>query len=166
MNNGSVSIKSSDSKGESATVDIEGGRLSAKSDDGNFSLNASADNFRIKAEGREGKFENGVTLTESELGVPFYPGSEEVTVATMRAESKDEASCISTRTTNDLPQQVIDFYRSQMSVDQQTSSHDKSGEKTELKGRDRQGNDLSVSATREADSQRTGVVVVRVVKKH
>ncbi|MEI7576938.1 MAG: hypothetical protein WCK51_08600 [Armatimonadota bacterium] len=50
------------------------------------------------------------TVTEEELGLPFYPGSSEKDGGSMKVETGDEKTCVSARTTSDEVAKVKAFY--------------------------------------------------------
>ncbi len=53
-------------------------------------------------------------ISESELGVPFYPGSVETAGSNFKFEGPKGKSYSCTRTTDDAPEKVIEFYKSKV----------------------------------------------------
>lgn len=53
-------------------------------------------------------------ISESELGVPFYPGSIEKSGSNFKFEGPKGNSYSCTRTTDDTPEKVIEFYKSKV----------------------------------------------------
>lgn len=165
LNNGKVAIHSDDGDGTKSKVEIDGAHIDIDSKDGKFKMDADGDTFKMKANDKDSSFENGVTITEAELGLPFYPGSTEVKVASMKAETKSERTFISVRQSTDSPEKVIAFYRPLVLEPELTTKKDDSRDEQELKGKDKDGNKVAVSASRENGNSNSSVTVVHVVNK-
>ncbi|MFZ4507866.1 MAG: hypothetical protein ACOYON_09250 [Fimbriimonas sp.] len=162
-----VKFTAKDDKGAKADVEVGSAKVDIKDGEGggfSFDMDSKTGTFKMKAGDKDSKFENDVSISESELGVPIYPGSSEVRVASMRAESTKERSVISVRTTTDSPEQVADFYRSKMTVNSESKQKDDTSTEIELKEDEKSGRKFAVSAKRE-DGKTTTVTVVRVTPK-
>ncbi len=120
---------------------------------------------KMKAQGDGSSFENNTSARESDLGVPLYPGSKEITVASMKANTKDEAVTISTRTTIDDPDKVIAFYRPLLTVKKTISVETDGAKKFEISGTTTSGLDLGISVERSAHGTETTVVIASSKKK-
>lgn len=70
----------------------------------------------------------GTSVTEAEIGVPFYPGSTEKAGASFKMETEKEKAYSSVRTTTDDPTKVADFYKDK--VKGATSTTTSSGDTT------------------------------------
>jgi len=110
-------------------------------------------------------FQAGTTLTEADLGLPFYPGSVEKASSAVKTDTPEESVISIARTAPDGPSKVIAFYKDKVksAVD---SLH--SGGGTEigtLFGKLDSGADVNVVASREVGKTETVVSVTVSLKK-
>ena len=161
LGKGGLVVKSDDGKGGTASVNIGEAHLNV--DDGKGSavkMDLSKDGqFKMKAQDHGGSFENNVPVSESDLGVPFYPGSTELSVGSMEAKSASEHVKISMRTTSASPDDVRKFYRSKLNVTDDSYSQDNDHIKAELKGRTIDGAELGITAERSGAGSTTTVTI-------
>ena len=108
-----------DTSGNMTVDDGKGGRVDVKTDGENWTskaadgseLNVSKDGFTGTNEKGE-KFSMGTSsVSEPELGVPFYPGSGPVAGRDMKVDGDGKKTLMSVRSTNDAPAKVAEFYK-------------------------------------------------------
>jgi hypothetical protein len=157
---GNVSFNAKGSDGSSANMKIDGGGISihANGDQGKgFDLDLSEKNFKMKAESDGSKFENNVEVTEREVGLPFYPDSEEVRIACFKAETDKETVSFAARRSGDPEEKILDFYREKL-VSPETKKEEK---KTELHSKSKSGEEFVVSV----EPQEKGGCMVTIAHK-
>jgi hypothetical protein len=121
-NDGDGHVTYSDDKGNK--VDVNKGGWTSKSADGSTASLGTAQ------------------ITESELGLPFYPGSESTTGRDTKIEAKGKVSVICYRTTGDDPSKVGEFYKDKIKDATSTSS----GEMAMVSGKLADGRRVAVMA--------------------
>ncbi|MEQ1823427.1 MAG: hypothetical protein ABL949_13035 [Fimbriimonadaceae bacterium] len=72
--------------------------------------NPSDGSVKIEGNGTSASIGGGTTVTEADLGIPFYPGSTEKPNASMKVDTPTEKSYMCTRTTADEVSKVAEFY--------------------------------------------------------
>lgn len=159
-----VKIDVKDSDGKESKVSVDGAHVDISGGDSHLKMDVGDGKFSMKAGDKDSSFQNNVHVTEDMLGVPLYPGSTEVLVGSMIAESRTQKTAISCRSTSDSPEKVTAFYRDHLSETFTATKEEGGRPRMELKGRDKDGNEVDVSASREKDSENTTVTVVRVIK--
>lgn len=158
-----LTVKSSDDQGSKTDLKIGGSaHIDLRDEKGNgLKFDADAkDGVKMKAEGEGSSFENNVELTEREVGVPFFPGSTAVPIATMKARSSSDDAFISVRTAKASPEAVIEYYRSYVKDPSTNSASDDEEVKIELKGKLSDGREIGISANRKKSESLTTIGVV------
>lgn len=134
-----------DGKGNFSMDDGKGNTVDAKMDSkGTLDVTSSKGaEMHINEQGMTGKTDEGESysmgasqVTEEELGLPFYPGSEPEPKSDIKVAGDKENTYVSVRTTADTPEQVVEFYKPKLSetsvttTDELCSLSGKFGEKT------------------------------------
>jgi hypothetical protein len=117
------------------------GEMTADSDKGTFTMKDDKGN----------EVTTGGTVTEADLGVPFYPGSKEKPNANFLATENGKKSVVCTRTTSDAPDKVIEFYKDK--VEQASTSSGAVGDmhSATLSGKVK-GGEITVTAVKQGDA--------------
>jgi predicted small lipoprotein YifL len=101
----------------------------------------------------------GTVVTEADLGVPLYPGSQPVDGQDMKVETPTEKSMLSTRSTSDDPKKVQEFYQSQVK-DLKFTTMEAAGDVTVMGNVERaDGSRIVVTAVRKSGENVTTVTV-------
>ena len=114
-----MDISLSGSNGEKISIKSEGdkGTLSATGSNGeHLDLDANNGEMKMKGSDKDGnkvdlKVGGNPTLTEQELGLPFFPDSKPNTEANTTDAKTKLSSLVSIRTTSEDPSKVADFYK-------------------------------------------------------
>ena len=155
-----VSVKSDDGKGAKNEVRLDGAHVDLHDSKGSgLKMDADKEGFSLKVKGDGTSVENNVSINEAELGVPFYPGSEEVKVASLRADTDKEKVSISTRSTSDSPESVIAFYTPKITVDSKSTTVADGKSKIEVKGKLRDGREIGISAHCDSAGAKTELTI-------
>lgn len=118
-NRGNVTID--DGQGGRVDIKTNGENVTSKSSDGS-ELTVGKDGFSGTNEQGE-KFSMGASsVSESELGLPFYPGSTPVPGRDMKSDSQGETSRVSVRSTADSAAEVVAFYKTRIESPTTTST--------------------------------------------
>jgi hypothetical protein len=99
----------SDGKGGTVTTTAEGQSTTYKDGKGN-EVTMDAKGMRGTVDGKQSSISTD-QVTEEEVGMPFYPGSQP-TDKDIKAIVGSEKNYMSTRTTSDSPEKVMEFYKS------------------------------------------------------
>jgi len=122
---------SQDSQGNVTVEDGKGNKVDYKTNkDGSYSMKSDTGaEFKGDASGFTGKDDKGnemsmgtSTVTEAQLGVPFYPGSDAVSGKDMQVVADGKQSYVSFRSTSDSPEKVAEFYKGKVKGPTVTSS--------------------------------------------
>jgi hypothetical protein len=105
-----INIKSDGENGKLSASGTNGEVLDIRSDNGEMTLKAQ-DNNGAKI---DAKVNGSPMVSESELGVPFYPGSTDKPSLQIKSENKAETVLVSVRSTSDSPNKVMEFYQSKV----------------------------------------------------
>ena len=156
-----VTIKSSGEKGTMTAEGSNGEKMSIDSKNGEMSMSGTDKNGEKTSMTMGGN----TPITEAEIEVPFYPGSTEKQSDQMKIETDKEKSFVSSRTTSDDPQKVVDFYKDK--VKNVTSSVINSGDTTMgmCGGNLPSGTKFSLMADRKKDSNVTEIKISVESKK-
>lgn len=111
-----VSVSASDGAKGSLTVNDNGANISATDKNGETSTMTTKKDGSVNIQTKEGNASIGgtTTVSEEELGVPFYPGSTEKPGNNMKFEGGGEKNYSTVRLTTDSPDQVAQFYRTKV----------------------------------------------------
>lgn len=100
--------KVTDANGNSATILGNGQQITIKEDKGASTV--VANDGVVKSNDEKGNsLEVGTGVSESDLGVPTYPGSTD-TKNSMKSHTAQDATVMSVRETADAPDKVLAFY--------------------------------------------------------
>ena len=102
-------IESTDAKGDKATITENGQNIKVETKDGTATYSTAKDGTTNLRDSKGNSMETGVAFSETDLGVPFYPGSTD-TKSSMKVVNADGQNYTSVRTTTDAPEKVIAFY--------------------------------------------------------
>lgn len=150
-----------DGQGNVSVVDEKGTKVDMKSGEEGWSAKSS-DGSQISVDkgGMRGTNERGETfemgageVSETELSVPFYPGSKAVSGRDMKADTNGKKTFVSVRTTSDTSDKVINFYRDKVKEATTTQAGDMSA----IGGKLADGRQVSVMAIKKG-----GVVEIQV----
>jgi|GEM_PF-3904133 len=108
---------------------------------------------------------SGSSVTEAQLGLPFYTGSQEMPNASATMEMPDGKSVRSVRTTKDDPVQVCNFYNDKIVNKQGTHSEASGNKAAGLTGKLGDGSDVAISALRNGSNDTIVTVTVSSHKK-
>lgn len=123
-----------DGQGNMSVTDDKGNKVDMKVGEEGWSAKTN-DGAEVKVDksGMTGKNEKGETysmgtsaVTESELGLPFYPGSVQVEGRDMKIKSGDKESFVSVRSTSDSGDKVVAFYKEKVKEPATSSAGDMS----------------------------------------
>jgi len=152
-------------KEESVTVTDAAGNKMTASSDGQVNVQ-SADGKRITMQSRpkgggtvtstdeSGKKQEitvASSLSEDEIGLPFYPGSQEKPEASVKSQAGSTKALLSVRVTPDAPADVIAFYKPKLSKANVITV----GGNDLLRGKLPDGASVQVSASRESHAKET-----------
>lgn len=111
-----------DAQGNRVDVDRNGKDVTVQTKDGTY--RSTNDGKKITASTNDGKsmtMETSASVSESELGMPFYPGSEG-TNQDSKLDLNGKKTLSSVRITTDSPDKVLEFYKSKMQGIESTHS--------------------------------------------
>lgn len=102
-----------DGKGTKTEIQTGKDGWSAKSSDG---TEVKIDGGSITTTNNKGETSSvgGSTVSESELGIDFYPGSKETSGKDMKIDADGKLTYLSNRTTTDSPEKVAEFYKAKV----------------------------------------------------
>lgn len=137
-----------DDKGNKIQVNTNGGGMTTTDANGNKSSWGVGD------------------VSEKDLGVPFYPSSQPQEHGDLKADTPEQTSFTSMRTTSDPAQKVVDFYKDELTKAGYTVEGTMvSGEVGSVSGKKGDADVVSVTFTHDS-SKNTGMVMLsRVTKK-
>ena len=108
--------------GGTVTTDSSGKVTKVESQNGSMEVNGD----KMTVKGKDGTVaETNASVTEADLGAPFYPGSTEMPgsfkITEKDAAGKDKMAVTSIRSTTDSGKQVVDFYVGKLGPAKQTT---------------------------------------------
>lgn len=136
-----------DNKGNEVNVDVNGGLTSTGPDGAKYATGGAA------------------KITESDLGLPFYPGSTEDVAGSHRIETDKDLSVRSLRKSADDVGKVVAFYKSKLKDVTESSANNPQGQLTTLIGKLEDGSEISILVTRDAKAKETVINAGRIRKK-
>lgn len=112
----------SDTQGNMTFTDDKGNRVDVKAGQESWTAESSdGAKTTVTKEGMTSTNEKGETfsmgvgtVSESELGLPFYPGSTAIEHRDMKADADGQHTVLSVRATEDAPSKVVEFYKSKV----------------------------------------------------
>ncbi|MBS1713080.1 MAG: hypothetical protein JST30_01950 [Armatimonadetes bacterium] len=155
-----------DAQGNKVTTDRDGGKVTvegAKGEKATFESDGKGGGTVTSTtpEGRQ-SMTSGTSFPESELGLPFYPGSTEKPEGSFKSESPTGSSHMSVRSTKDEQAKVAAFYKSKLKDPTSVSTN---GNEM-LTGKLPDGSNVQNTATREEGQSETTIGVLVVREKH
>lgn len=153
--------------GTKITADQDGSSMTIKDEKGNVStFNADNKGGMSMSDGKGGTLEIGQgTVTEADLGVPFYPRSKEgMAGMTSKVDSDKEKIVTSVRTTTDDPSKVLEFYQPKVMNPSQSSATSGSTKVASISGTLEHGTEITIGATKDGDKE-TQVIISTKQKK-
>jgi hypothetical protein len=134
--------------GTKVTVNSEGGKVNYSDDKGNsVTSTTSGSDVQVKTE-KGDTFSMGGSVTEADLGLPFYAGSVEKPAASMKATENGVTSVVSNRTTKDAPAAVVAFYKDKVESPESSNTSANGMEVAMLRGKLKDGSEVTISATK------------------
>ena len=115
-------------------------------------------------DGKGGSATLGTTVSEADLGVPFYPSSAEKASGSMAMDQGGEKTVSSARTTKDEPTAVTAFYKDKITDGKPSDMNSGDTKMATIGGKLKDGAEVSVIATKKG-SEDTDIVVVVKRKK-
>ena len=161
------------SPGSTTVTDTEGNKVTSTKDGEKVTFEgAKGEKATYEADGKGGgsmtyttpegeqKVTTGAGITETELGLPFYPGSVEKEGGSMKTDTPQGSSRIAVRTTADAPSKVVAFYKPKL---KETNAISANGQEI-LMGKLEDGSQVQIGAGKEEGKPDT-VVSVTVIKE-
>ncbi|HEY3782994.1 MAG TPA: hypothetical protein VGL56_18085 [Fimbriimonadaceae bacterium] len=107
--------------GEKETISNNGQNVTVQSKDGTatYSQNGTVGKYQ---DNKGNSMESGTSITEQELGYPFYPGSVEAPGSLKATSSSAKSMVSSVRTTTDDPAKVLAFYTDKIGTPKTTGT--------------------------------------------
>jgi len=153
------SVTTTDAKGNTATATTNGSGTSYSDSKGN-SMTANGSQVTTKsANGDSATI--GANISESDLGLPFYPGSSEKKGASMIATQNGVKSVMSSRTTKDLPSKVLDFYKGKVENGKPSNIDSGDNKIIMLSGKSNDGSDVEIMASKNGSADTEILVTVK-----
>lgn len=106
--------------GGTITTDNTGKVTKMESKDGSVEING---NKMITKDNKGNTAETNTSISEAELGVPFYPGSKELP-GSIKVMENNKATFMALRSTTDTSKQVLDFYTTKLGAPKQQTTSD------------------------------------------
>lgn len=155
-----------DGQGNKVTTSQDGGKVTvegAKGETSTFESDGKGGGT-VTSTTPEGKqtMTSGQSFPESELGLPFYPGSKEKPEGSFKSEAPTGSSHMAVRLTSDAPAKVAEFYKPKLKDPTSVSSNGNAM----LTGKLPDGSNVQITATREEGQTQTTVGVLVVRQKH
>lgn len=128
-------------------------------------VKGSADGKMVTVKTPEGNTTFGaVSVTEGDLGLPFYPGSTEKPDTSAKVDTPQGTTVSCTRTTKDEPKAVAEFYKGKFPSLQSSSMDTGDTKIAGVNGKLDDGSQVSMSATKKG-SEDTDIAMIVVKKK-
>jgi len=144
--NGTTAMSSAD--GKVTATDAKGNTATIEGKDGS-----------MKVDGPDGKMEMSKdAVKESDLGLPFYPGSTSVNAQKSEANGKTQLLCI--RQTKDEAKKVAEFYKGKFKVESNTTSGTDDTQMVIMAGKLTDGRKVSLNVTQNKGEDTTVSIVV------
>jgi hypothetical protein len=161
-----------DANGNKVTVDSNGANGGKMTFDdgkgGKTTIDASGDGKSVTIDdGKGGKSTMGATtVTEAELGVPYYPGSTAAENGDLKMDSAESSSYTSIHDTSDGPQKVVDFYKGEFEkAGFKVSGSMVTGEIGTISGTKGENEQVSATCTHDKDKNVNKVMISHITKK-
>lgn len=145
-----------DGKGGRVDIQADGDKWTAKSSDGT-QVDVTKEGMTSTNEKGE-KFSMGTSsVSEADLGLPFYPGSEPISGRDMKSEADGQITYISFRSSSDPPAKVADFYKSKI----ESATTTVTDQMAAVSGKLKDGSETTASAIVNEGKTEISVVVSR-----
>lgn len=157
-----------DGRGNSVTSTSDGTKVTATDSSGKTTTMETSADGKVKVESENGKssYESGATVSESELGLPTYPGGKMVANSPQKVTDEKSTTYIVSMTTSDEPSKVAEFYKSKITSPQSASSNTDGGVMESLNGKLADGSEMGLIAIRnKGESETTLTLTVKHDKK-
>ncbi|HWA82963.1 MAG TPA: hypothetical protein VG820_06005 [Fimbriimonadaceae bacterium] len=136
--------------GTRTTASKQGAKVETSAPD-DAGANANHDGDQTADAGGQGRQTDfGVIVSEADLGLPFYPGSQESRTGSTISNTADGKDVLSVRTTKDEPQKVGNFYKNKIS-NASISNMESNGTKMVIMSGKLKGSDVTISAAKTGD---------------
>lgn len=152
-----------DKDGTKVDIESKGDSWTAKSSDG---TEMTMKDGKLSGKNEKGEtFETGTDVSESELGLPFYPGSKAVEYGSSKIMEGERSMFAVNRTSSDVPDKVIEFYKSRVTEPQVFNSSGGGSTQAQISGKLSDGSEVAIIATRDEKSSETMVMITVQRKK-
>lgn len=154
--------------GTTAKVSANGAKIETTAPDGTKSEMTTGRDGGIEFKDSKGQsMSAGVgKVSESDLGVPFYPGSKEDTSGSFMADTSDGKSISCLRTTPDDPDKVQAFYKVKIETPTDSSTTSNGMKMVVMGGKQKDGHSITITAIRDAGATETKISIgVQIPKK-
>jgi hypothetical protein len=150
--------------GKTVTVSKDGSGSTITGPDGT-KVNISGDGTKMTGTNDKGEsFSVGGGVSEADLGLPYYPGSEEQKGSSSTQDLPKQKIVMCIRTSKDDPEKVGEFYKDKMEGQSPSNSTAGDVKVMSMLGKLKNGSEASVSATRQG-SKDTLINVMVTTKK-
>jgi len=152
----------SDANGNQVSVSGDGTKTTFTDSTGKTTTTETGKNgvsTTVKDEKGESKLEAGKGVSEADLGLPFYPGSTEIVSGSFKADTPDQRTALSMRSTTDDCAKVIEFYKPKLKEAATMGMGDAAADRQMVTGKLDSGAQVSITATREKGKTETEVSV-------
>ncbi|MBS1721899.1 MAG: hypothetical protein JSS66_02710 [Armatimonadetes bacterium] len=158
-----------DGKGNKVSVDANGTKMSATDDKGNSSSlegNTAGGTVKVTdAQGKTSTMTSGTTVSEADLGLPFYPGSSEKSTGSIKTDTPENTTVMSARSTADDPLKVSEFYKAKLKNATASSVSSDASKSEMVSGELENGAKVQVGAVKNKDATTTDITVVVTLEK-
>jgi len=155
--------------GEGNKVEVKDGQTQVTSTDekgGTVKTNVEPDGKMTTESSNGDKSSVGVSIPESEFGVPYYPGSTHGASSPIKTETGAEINFAAMTTTKDDPATVIKFYESKVTEPKKSSASSDGMVMESVSGKLADGSEVAIAATKAKDATETQITLtVRRTKK-
>jgi hypothetical protein len=158
---GKPGMSSSESSGNVVTLSQDGKNATVLDTKGGEASETGHRKGTVVSESKVNLGGAGTTLSEAELGLPFYPGSVEEPGRSVDMSRAGETTVSSARTTKDDPEAVTKFYKDKVSDPQPTAVNSGNSKMATVNGSLKDGGEVSVIATRRGAEDTEILVMVR-----
>lgn len=156
-----IKVKSDGSQGDISMTSENGEKVNIDGKNGAMTM-STTDKDGNKTTASMG---GNTTITEADLGVPFYPGSTEKSSGQAKIETDKEKNVISVRMSGDLPAKVLEFYKSKIKGSSTSSFNTDGTDMGICSGNLENGAKFSMTATRQKDAKETEIQIGVGTKK-
>ncbi|MBN9500889.1 MAG: hypothetical protein BGO01_00760 [Armatimonadetes bacterium 55-13] len=158
-----------DANGTRVSTSTDGNRTTVTDDKGNkltFEGDGKQGTYSVEDEnGNKSTFGASTNITEAELGLAFYPGSEKIETGGAVFEDDKQRTVTCSFTSKDEPQAIVDFYKGKIK-DAKSSMADVGETKAGgVSGKREDGSEVSLSISKETGKDANITIVVTKKKR-